>query len=75
MTPAELKSARKSLGLSAEGFARVFGVASDRTVRGWEAGSRNGKPTSVPPPVAMLVDLALHVPGARERLKIPPRKR
>lgn len=72
MTPADLKSARESLGLSAEGFARVFGVASGRTVRGWEAGERNGAPAIVPAPVALLVDLALHIPAARKRLGITP---
>lgn len=65
MTSAELKTARHILGLSAEGFARVFGVASGRTVRGWEAGERDGKPAPVPPPIALLVNLALEVEAAR----------
>lgn len=38
MTPAELKSARQALGLSAEGFGRVMHAAG-RTVRRWEAGT------------------------------------
>ena len=68
MTPADLRSARHALGLSAEGFAQAFGVASGRTVRGWESGERNGKPAPIPEPVAKLVDLAIHIPAARKRL-------
>ena len=41
MTPADLKAARKALGLSAEGFARLVGVQSGRTVRRWERGDRD----------------------------------
>jgi DNA-binding transcriptional regulator YiaG len=41
MTPADLKEARKALGLSAEGFARLVGVQSGRTVRRWERGDRD----------------------------------
>lgn len=65
MQAQELKAARQALGLSAEGFARVFGAASGRTVRGWEAGERNGQPAPVPRPIAMLVRLALELPAAR----------
>lgn len=73
MTPQELKSARRALGLSAEGFASRFGVASGRTVRRWEAGEREGgAPAPIPRPVAILVDLALHVPGVRERMGLAP---
>lgn len=50
MTPAEFKSARKRLALSAEAMARAVGVASGRTVRRWERGDR-----AVPGPVAILV--------------------
>ena len=49
MTPTELKSARKALGLSAEGFARLMRVASGRTVRRWEDGSQD-----IPGPVTVL---------------------
>lgn len=70
MTPAELKSARHSLGLSAEGFAQAFGVASGRTVRGWETGARNGKPATMPRPVLILLQLAMEFPEVRERLGI-----
>jgi transcriptional regulator with XRE-family HTH domain len=38
MTPAELKTARKELGLSAQAFARLIGVHDGRTVRRWESG-------------------------------------
>ena len=68
MTPSELKSARKSLGLSAEGFAQAFGVASGRTVRGWEAGERGGRAAPIPAPVELLVTLALDIPAARKWL-------
>lgn len=71
MSPDELKAARRALGLSMEGFARVFGVAAGRTVRRWEDGRReDGAPATIPQPIAILVDLALHVPGVRERLGI-----
>lgn len=73
MTPNELKAARQTLGLSAEGFARAFGVASGRTVRGWEAGERNGKTAPVPESIALLVRLALEVPAARKWLLSAPR--
>ena len=69
MTPDELKTARHTLGLSAERFARMFGAASGRTVRGWEAGERNGQPAPVPRPIALLVRLALALPAARALLQ------
>jgi DNA-binding transcriptional regulator YiaG len=53
MTPAQLKKARHALGLSAEGFARLIGVKSGRTVRRWESGER-----AIPPPVQMLLKYA-----------------
>ena len=43
MTSEELRAARAAFGLTGAEFARVFDV-SDRTVRGWEAGQRDGKP-------------------------------
>jgi len=70
MTPADLKKARKSLGLSAERFAKVFGVASGRTVRGWEAGERNGAPAPIPRPIELLVTIAMEFEGVRKRLGI-----
>jgi DNA-binding transcriptional regulator YiaG len=54
MTPAELKSARKALGLTAEGFARLVHVESGRTVRRWEAGDRD-----IPGPVIVLTKAIL----------------
>jgi DNA-binding transcriptional regulator YiaG len=38
MTPEEIVSARKQLGLSQAGLAAELGLANDRTVRRWEAG-------------------------------------
>lgn len=67
MTPAELKSARHALGLSAEGFARVVGVESGRTVRRWEAGERD-----IPGPVKVLIRIALKLPAARRELLNAP---
>lgn len=63
MTPAELKSARQALGLSAEGFARMVRVESGRTVRRWESGERD-----IPGPVIVIVELAKDCPQARKRL-------
>jgi transcriptional regulator with XRE-family HTH domain len=53
MTPAELKTARHALGLSAEGFARLVRVQSGRTVRRWEAGD-----APIPGAVEVIVSLA-----------------
>lgn len=63
MTPAELKSKRHALGLSAEGFARLVRVQSGRTVRKWEAGDRD-----IPGPVQVILETAEAVPEAREWL-------
>jgi len=63
MTPAELKSKRHALGLSAEGFARAVRVQSGRTVRKWEAGQRD-----IPGPITVVLELADAVPEAREWL-------
>ena len=52
MTPRELKAARHTLGLSAEGFARLVGAATGRTVRKWESGDRD-----IPGPVVKLLYL------------------
>lgn len=56
MTPAQLKSARKALGLSEAEFARAVGVASDHTVSKWEDGERD-----IPGPVAILCSLAANI--------------
>ena len=65
MTPADLKSVRKSLGLSQAEFARVVGAASDRTVRRWEDGERE-----IPLHVYIMLDLITHIAGVRQRLGI-----
>lgn len=51
MTPAELKSIRHSLGLSAEAFARLVRVSNGRTVRYWESGERD-----IPGPVIVIAE-------------------
>lgn len=38
MTPVRIKALRKSLGLSAEAFARSIGISQGRLIRKWEAG-------------------------------------
>lgn len=60
MTPADLKSARHALGLSAEGFASWVGVAGGRVVRRWEAGDRD-----IPGPVKVLVTAAMESRAVR----------
>jgi DNA-binding transcriptional regulator YiaG len=65
VTPADLKTARKSLGLSQAEFARVVGVASDRTVRKWEDAERD-----IPGPVVVLTSLMLRMPAVRKALGI-----
>jgi transcriptional regulator with XRE-family HTH domain len=51
MTPADLKSIRHSLGLSAEAMAKLVRVESGRTVRRWEAGDRD-----IPGPVVVIAE-------------------
>ena len=68
MTPAELKTARLSMGLSAEKFARLVRVESGRTVRRWEAGERE-----IPGPVVVIVELLMASPEVRERLGVVPK--
>ena len=65
MSPEDLKTARKNLGLSIEDFATVFGVTEGRTVRGWEFGRRGTASTSIPEPIALLVQVALKFPSVR----------
>ncbi|MCW2276406.1 hypothetical protein GJ654_18945 [Rhodoblastus acidophilus] len=53
MTPDDLKSAIKSLGLTDGGFAHLVGITganADRTVRRWKAGERD-----IPGPVIVIV--------------------
>lgn len=61
MTPAELKSARHSLGLSADGFARWVGATDGSQVRKWERGA-----TAIPGPVKVLVRAALESRAVRK---------
>ena len=63
MTPADLKAARRELGLSQAGLAALLRVQSDRTVRKWEAGERD-----IPGPAAILIEVLLAVPEARQYL-------
>lgn len=72
MTPAELRTAIETLGLSIEGFARASRCGS-RTVRHWLAGTR-----AIPGPVVTLVKLLLlpvpePVAWFRERARLPAR--
>lgn len=64
MTPAEFRALRRQLGLSQGGLARVLQVASDRTVRKWEAGERD-----IPGPAQVLVRLLTECPAARRWLE------
>jgi transcriptional regulator with XRE-family HTH domain len=74
MTPGELREARNALGLTLVEFARAFDV-NDRTVRGWENGTRNGgKLTPIPRPIAVLVRLALKNHTVRRELGIASAK-
>jgi len=63
MTPAELKSIRQSLGLSAEVFAKVVRVESGRTVRRWESAERD-----IPGPVTLIAELLRDEATLRDRL-------
>jgi transcriptional regulator with XRE-family HTH domain len=64
VTAAELKDARKRLGLTAEGFARLVRVSGGRTVRRWERGD-----IPVPGSIAALTELALRFPDVRAFLE------
>lgn len=54
MTPAQFKDARKTLGLSQNGMAKVLGLKTSRAIRQFESGDRE-----VSGPVAKLVELLL----------------
>ena len=69
MTPDELKAARARLGLTQPEFARAFQVSA-RAVGGWEQGERNGRPHTIPKPVALFVRFALKHPTIRRELGI-----
>lgn len=65
MTPSELKSIRHTLGLSAEGLARLVGVEAGRTVRRWEAGDRD-----IPGPVRVLLSAIMASAAVRRHFGI-----
>jgi DNA-binding transcriptional regulator YiaG len=70
MTPADLKAARKSLDLTQAELAsmlRMRGEHAPDTVRKWERGALD-----IPGYVIVIIDLAVNVPGARERLVTAP---
>lgn len=56
MTPADFRTARKALGLSANGMAEALclGKGGGRTVRRWESGE-----TPISGPVSVAVELML----------------
>ena len=67
MTPAEFKSARRALGLSAEGMARTLGVSAGRTIRKWESGEND-----IPGPAIVAVTYMMQgVPDATIRSVLP----
>ena len=70
MTGEELKDARHKLGLTVDQFCQIFGIANERTLRGWEYGERNGLPAPVPRQLELLVLIALKFPAVRKWLEI-----
>jgi DNA-binding transcriptional regulator YiaG len=69
MTPDEIRAARAQLGMTQAEFATAFKVDL-RSIGGWEQGSRNGRPSTMPPSLALLVRLALRHPMIRRELGI-----
>jgi len=69
MTPDDLRSFRAALGLSQAAFAAAVGAANGRTVRGWEAGERNGKRADIPASVAIICQMATDIPAVVKWLK------
>lgn len=62
MTPSQIKSARKALGLSTGGFARAVGV-DPRTVQRWERTLPSGRAEAdAPGPLVALLRLAERLP-------------
>jgi hypothetical protein len=53
-TPDELKAARQTLGLSAEGLAMMVRTGDGRTVRRWESGENE-----IPGPVTVVLETAM----------------
>lgn len=62
MTPDQLKEARRKLGLSTAGLARVLrlGAGGARTVRRWESGE-----SGIPGPAQVAIEFMLEPPGDR----------
>jgi transcriptional regulator with XRE-family HTH domain len=60
-TPDDLKAARRALGLSADGLARMVRVEDGRTIRRWESGERD-----IPGPVTVLLEAAMSYLAKRE---------
>jgi transcriptional regulator with XRE-family HTH domain len=69
VTAQELKIAREKLRLTQAEFAKAFQV-DVRTVGGFEQGTRNGRPSTIPGPLALLVGFALRHPMVRRELGI-----
>jgi DNA-binding transcriptional regulator YiaG len=65
MTPAQFKRARKMLGLSQPELAELLDIASDRTLRRWEADQLD-----IPGPVALVMELIMEIPEVREYLDL-----
>lgn len=56
MTPAELKSIRQSLGLSAARFAKLVRVSNEKTVRRWELPEGAPDKRDIPGPVIVIAE-------------------
>ena len=63
MTPDRIKALRRSLGLSAEAFARSIGISHGRLIRKWEAGDIVPGGTAI-----TLMEAAETMPSVREFL-------
>jgi len=65
MTPKQFKRARRMLGLSQPELADLLDIASDRTLRRWEAGQMD-----IPGPVLLVMELIMELPEVREYLDL-----
>jgi transcriptional regulator with XRE-family HTH domain len=70
MTANELRNARKALDVTWEELATGLGI-SVRTVTGWSAGIRNGKPNEIPRAAALLIRAAVAYPQVRRLMELP----
>lgn len=66
LTPEQVKTTRRALGLSAERFARLTGTSTGRTVRRWEDMRKPWTP--VPRSVELLLRAIDEVPGMKKFL-------